>query len=58
MDNSTLIDNVIFWSIFLPVFWLVWKSHPPLSFFHAQVFVLKRNWSPIFAMKRHQARKK
>ncbi|WP_299142097.1 hypothetical protein [uncultured Vibrio sp.] len=33
MDYSTLLDNFVFWGIFLPVFWLVWKSHAPMTFF-------------------------
>ncbi|MDH5936532.1 hypothetical protein L8R84_10280 [Vibrio splendidus] len=51
MDYSTLLDNLIFWGIFLPVFWLVWKSHAPMTFFAAHRTLLQRNAAPMIQMK-------
>ncbi|MEZ9034438.1 hypothetical protein [Vibrio sp. 10N.247.311.00] len=51
MDYTTLLDNFVFWGIFLLVFWLVWKSHAPMTFFAAHWTLLQRNAAPILRMK-------
>lgn len=42
MDVQTLIDNLVFWSIFTPVIWLVWESNKPQTYFRAHWFLLKQ----------------
>lgn len=56
MDSSTLLDNLMFWGIFLPVFWLVWKSHAPRLWFGAYWMLFQRNLMPILRMKRSRQR--
>ncbi|CAH1525916.1 hypothetical protein THZG08_260045 [Vibrio owensii] len=50
MDSSTLLDNLMFWGIFLPVFWLVWKSHTPRLWLGAYWTLFQRNLMPILRM--------
>ncbi len=42
MDVQTLIDNLMFWSIFIPVIWLVWESNKPQTYFRAYWFLVKQ----------------
>ncbi|EIO4563344.1 hypothetical protein LQM11_003970 [Vibrio parahaemolyticus] len=50
MNSTTLIDNLIFWGIFIPTFWLVWESHKPTVYGRAYLTLIKRNWLPILTM--------
>ncbi|HAV1415157.1 hypothetical protein P3521_20100 [Vibrio parahaemolyticus] len=50
MNSTTLMDNLLFWSIVIPVIWLVWESHKPTVYYRAYLSLIKRNYSPILAM--------
>ncbi|HBC3529358.1 TPA: hypothetical protein KDZ68_003352 [Vibrio parahaemolyticus] len=52
MNATTLMDNLLFWSIIIPVIWLVWESHKPTVYYRAYLSLIKRNYSPILAMGR------
>ncbi len=50
MNSTTLMDNLLFWSIIIPVIWLVWESNKPTVYYRAYLLLIKRSYSPILAM--------
>ncbi len=61
MNSTTLMDNLLFWSIVIPVIWLVWESHKPTVYYRSLPIADKAQLLPYpcdVASKAHSFSKK